>query len=66
MGYARVSSTDQDLTIQEDALKAAGCTIIRSEKASGTKLAGREQLQTVLDFIASGDTLVVTKLERLA
>ena len=66
IGYARVSSTDQDLTIQEDALKAAGCTIIRGEKASGTKLAGREQLQTILDFVASGDTIVVTKLDRLA
>jgi DNA invertase Pin-like site-specific DNA recombinase len=66
IGYARVSSTDQDLAIQEEALRAAGCTIIRSEKRSGTKLEGREQLQTILDFIHAGDVLVVTKLDRLA
>ena len=40
-GYARVSTTDQDLTIQEAALRDAGCTVIRSEKRSGTTTAGR-------------------------
>ena len=66
IGYARVSSTDQDLAIQEEALRAAGCTIVRSEKRSGTKMEGRDQLQTILDFVHAGDTLVVTKLDRLA
>ena len=66
IGYARVSSTDQDLAIQEEALRAAGCTIVRSEKRSGTKIEGRDQLQTILDFLHAGDVLTVTKLDRLA
>lgn len=65
-GYARVSTDDQDLTIQREALKAAGCDIVREEKASGKSTEGREQLQILLDFIREGDTLVVTKLDRLA
>ena len=65
-GYARVSSTDQDLALQEAALKAAGCTVIRSEKVSGTSRDGRTELQTVLDFIGKGDELVVTRIDRLA
>ena len=65
-GYARVSTTDQDLTIQHEQLTSAGCTIIRSEKATGTKREGREQLQILLDFIQEGDVLVVTRLDRLA
>ncbi|WP_090741493.1 recombinase family protein [Paracoccus tibetensis] len=65
-GYARVSTTDQDLTIQQEALKKAGCTVIRSEKATGTKLEGRRELATLLDFLTSGDVLVITRLDRLA
>lgn len=65
-GYARVSTTDQDLTIQRDALKAAGCTIIREEKISGTKRKGRKELETLMQFLREGDTLVVTRLDRLA
>ena len=65
-GYARVSSTDQDLALQDAALKAAGCTVIRSEKVSGTSRDGRTELQTVLDFIGKGDELVVTRIDRLA
>ena len=64
IGYARVSSTDQDLAVQEEALRAAGCSVIRSEKRSGTAIKGRDQLQTILDFIHAGDALVVTKLDR--
>lgn len=66
IGYARVSSEDQDLTVQQDALRAAGCGIVRAEKRSGTTVQGREQLATILEFIDAGDTLVVTKLDRLA
>jgi DNA invertase Pin-like site-specific DNA recombinase len=66
VGYARVSSTDQDLTIQLEALKAAGCDPIRSEKRSGTKVSGREELRTVLDFLRAGDQLTCTRVDRLA
>jgi DNA invertase Pin-like site-specific DNA recombinase len=66
IGYARVSSVDHDLSIQEAALKAAGCTVIRAEKRSGTTTAGREQLRTILDFIGQGDVLTVTRIDRLA
>lgn len=65
-GYARVSTIDQDLTIQRAALKAAGCTVVREEKASGTKRAGRAELVTLLAFLRPGDTLVVTRIDRLA
>lgn len=65
-GYARVSTSDQDLTIQRDALKAAGCFIVREEKASGTRRAGRTELQILFDFLQPGDTLLVTRIDRLA
>src|SRR3954471_9861237 len=65
-GYCRVSSIAQDLTIQEKALKAAGCDVIRAEKVSGTRRDGRTELQTLLDFLRAGDTLVVTRIDRLA
>jgi DNA invertase Pin-like site-specific DNA recombinase len=65
-GYARVSTTDQDCTIQEAALRAAGCEVIRSEKASGTSRDGREELATLLQFVRTGDVLVVTRIDRLA
>jgi len=66
IGYARVSTTDQDLTIQETALKAAGCEVIRAEKRSGTSTTGREELNTILQFLRSGDTLMITRIDRLA
>ena len=66
IGYARASSDDQDCAIQEEALKAAGCTIVRSEKKSGTTRQGREQLETILEFLHDGDTLMVTRIDRLA
>jgi len=65
-GYARVSTPDQDLTVQEQALRAAGCDIVRAEKATGTTRAGRTELQILLDFLRPGDTLVVTRVDRLA
>jgi hypothetical protein len=52
--------------IQEAALKAAGCEVIRSEKRSGTSTVGRAELQTVLDFLRSGDVLMLTRIDRLA
>jgi DNA invertase Pin-like site-specific DNA recombinase len=64
--YARVSSDEQDLTVQIEALKAAGAEIIRSEKVSGASREGRKELETLLEFIRPGDTLMVTKLDRLS
>jgi DNA invertase Pin-like site-specific DNA recombinase len=66
IGYARVSTTDQDLSIQEAALKSAGCEVVRAEKRSGTTTEGRAQLRTVLDFLRRGDVLMVTRIDRLA
>jgi DNA invertase Pin-like site-specific DNA recombinase len=66
IGYARVSTNDQNLEIQEAALKAAGCGVIRAEKRSGTTTSGRAELQTVLDFLSAGDVLMVTRIDRLA
>jgi len=65
-GYARVSTTDQDLDLQLGALKAAGCDVIRAEKRSGTSTNGRAELRNLLDFVRAGDALVVTRIDRLA
>ena len=65
IGYARVSTTDQDTRIQLERLKAAGCSVIRQEKASGKTRQGRTELETILEFVRPGDTLMVTKLDRL-
>jgi len=65
-GYARVSSIDQDLSIQRAALKAAGCTVIRAERASGTSRKGRSELAIMMEFLRQGDILVVTRIDRLA
>jgi DNA invertase Pin-like site-specific DNA recombinase len=66
IGYARVSTSDQNLEIQEAALKTAGCDVIRSEKRSGTSTNGRDELRTVLEFLRKGDVLMVTRIDRLA
>jgi DNA invertase Pin-like site-specific DNA recombinase len=66
IGYARVSTTDQDLSIQQAPLKAAGCEVIRAEKRSGTTTKGRDELRTVLEFLRDGDVLMVTRIDRLA
>lgn len=66
VGYARVSSTGQSLEVQLDALAAAGCGKVFSEKMSGRSTEGRGQLSEALDFVRDGDTLVVTRLDRLA
>jgi DNA invertase Pin-like site-specific DNA recombinase len=66
IGYARTSTVDQNLAAQIAALKAAGCEVIREEQKSGASLQGRPQLNTILDFIHAGETLVVTRIDRLA
>jgi DNA invertase Pin-like site-specific DNA recombinase len=65
-GYARASTVEQDVSIQVDALKAAGCKVVRSEKVSGTSRVGRDQLDLLLQFVQTGDVLMVTRIDRLA
>jgi DNA invertase Pin-like site-specific DNA recombinase len=64
LGYARVSPGDQDAALQQDALTAAGCYRIFTDKASGS-LESRPELTKVLDQLRPGDTLVVWRLDRL-
>jgi len=64
LGYAWVSTTDQQPQLQVDALKAAGCYRVFTETASGAR-ADRPVLEQVLDQLRPGDTLVVWKLDRL-
>jgi DNA invertase Pin-like site-specific DNA recombinase len=65
IGYARVSSNDQDTTAQVAALKAAKCERIYREQASGGRW-DRPELQQLLDHLRKGDVLVVWKLDRLS
>jgi DNA invertase Pin-like site-specific DNA recombinase len=64
IGYARVSTHDQTLNLQKDALEKAGCSKIFTDTASGT-LAERRGLDEALTYVRSGDTLVVWRLDRL-
>ncbi len=64
IGYARVSTQDQNLDLQNDALKTAGCEKIYTDKLSGAKT-NRPGLEEILGFIRKGDTLIVWKLDRL-
>jgi len=66
IGYARVSSTDQDLALQIERLKVAGCEIVRSEKVTGSTRQGRSELASIIAFLRPGDELVVTRIDRLA
>ena len=66
IGYGRVSTTDQNHELQESALRAAGCNMIRSEKRSGTTTAERKELRIALDILRRGDVLMVTRIDRLA
>ena len=65
-GYARVSTSKQDYDLQVEALKAAGCERIFSEKASGKSTDGRTEFKRLMKALNPGDTVVVTKLDRLA
>ncbi|OAI21645.1 recombinase [Methylomonas lenta] len=65
IGYARVSTRDQKPHLQLDALQEAGCERIFKETVSGAKRE-RPELQSALDFMRAGDTLVIWKLDRLA
>src|SRR6516164_8980810 len=66
IGYARVSSNTQDYQGQVDALKAAGCERIYSEKQSGKSTSGRREFDKLMKALLPGDVVVVTKLDRLA
>ncbi|WP_233586859.1 recombinase family protein [Legionella sp. km772] len=65
VGYARVSTIDQNLDIQLEVLKSAGCKKIFSEKKSGTSKKDRTALDECMEYIREGDTLVVTRIDRL-
>src|SRR4051795_4851628 len=64
VGYARVSTLEQDPALQRDALEAAGCQRIFTDKASG-KLEQRPALDAMLEQLRPGDTVVVWRLDRL-
>jgi len=66
IGYAMVSTADQNLDAQVAALEAAGCTMIRTETGSGASLERRPELGGILDFIHPDETLAVTRIDRLA
>ena len=66
VGYARVSTLDQDFTTQKDRLKSVGCKKIFSEKKSGVSQKGRTALDDCEEYLREGDTLVITKIDRLA
>jgi len=66
VGYGRVSTSGQSLEVQLEALDLAGCEKVFSEKKSGNSTSGRQALEDALSFVREGDTLVVTRLDRLA
>ena len=66
VGYARVSSVDQNLDVQLETLKSFGCEKIYQEKVSGTSTQGRDELKECLEYVREGDELVITRIDRLA
>lgn len=65
VGYARVSREDQNLDLQVDALRAAGCIRIFTDHGLSGKLTSRPELDAAIDYVREGDILVVWKLDRL-
>jgi DNA invertase Pin-like site-specific DNA recombinase len=65
IGYARVSTIDQDLDGQLARLRSEGCEVVRSEKVSGASREGRRELESIIAFLRPGDELMVTRLDRL-
>ena len=65
-GYARASSVSQSMDVQIEALERHGCDFIKAEKVSGTSRKGRSELEHIMEYIREGDTLVVTRIDRLA
>lgn len=66
VGYARVSTQDQDTALQLDALSKAGCGVVFEEKASGASRRGRRELALCLASLKKGDVLVIYKIDRIA
>ncbi len=66
IGYARVSTDDQDAQLQFDALNAAGCSKVFTDKASGKSTDGRPELDALLEYVRTGDVVTVWKLDRMA
>lgn len=64
IGYARVSTQDQNLELQKEALKTAGCTVIFEDKVSGSR-SDRPGLAKLMDVLREGDSIIVWKLDRL-
>jgi|SRR5690606_35926284 DNA invertase Pin-like site-specific DNA recombinase len=65
IGYARLSTIDQDANIQIEELRTEGCELIRAEKISGASRMGQAEPETVIQFLRPGDELVVIRLDRL-
>ena len=65
IGYARVSTADQDLALQREALRGTGCQRIYEEKISGAKRS-RPELNRMLEQLRAGDVVIVSRLDRLA
>lgn len=66
IGYARVSTVGQDLATQKELLEAEGCERLFVEKVTGTSTAPRKALANMLDHVRAGDTVYITKIDRLA
>jgi len=66
VGYGRVSSEGQELTAQIETLKEVGCVKLFVEKVTGTSTTNRIKLKELIEYVREGDTVVVTKIDRLA
>jgi DNA invertase Pin-like site-specific DNA recombinase len=64
IGYARVSTVQQNLDRQLSALRAAGCSVVLAEKASGRDVIGRPELEQAIDALGAGDVLVLAEWDR--